>query len=144
MEKLAVIYWSQTGNTQAMAEAVLEGARAGGADAQIFAVSEITADQAAEYPRLALGCPAMGAEVLEEAEFEPFFTELEPKLSGKRVALFGSYGWGDGRWMRDWQERVTANGASVIGKEGVIAQEAPDDGAVEACCNLGKALAAAR
>lgn len=144
MEKLAVIYWSQTGNTQAMAEAVLEGARAGGADAQIFTVSEITADQAAEYPRLALGCPAMGAEVLEEAEFEPFFTELEPKLSGKRVALFGSYGWGDGRWMRDWQERVTADGASVIGKEGVIAQEAPDDGAVEACCNLGKALAAAR
>ena len=126
MEKLAVIYWSQTGNTQAMAEAVLEGARAGGADAQIFAVSEITADQAAEYPRLALGCPAMGAEVLEEAEFEPFFTELEPKLSGKRVALFGSYGWGDGQWMRDWQDRVTGAGAQLFNGEGLMINETPD------------------
>lgn len=140
MEKLAVIYWSQTGNTQAMAEAVLEGARAGGADAQIFAVSEITADQAAEYPRLALGCPAMGAEVLEEAEFEPFFTELEPKLSGKRVALFGSYGWGDGQWMRDWQERCQADGAVLVA-EPVIANEDPDDDAIAACKALGAALA---
>ena len=140
MEKLAVIYWSQTGNTQAMAEAVLEGARAGGADAQIFAVSEITADQAAEYPRLALGCPAMGAEVLEEAEFEPFFTELEPKLSGKRVALFGSYGWGDGQWMRDWQERCQADG-DVLVAEPVIANEDPDDDAIAACKALGAALA---
>lgn len=141
MEKLAVIYWSQTGNTQAMAEAVLEGARAGGADAQIFAVSEITADQAAEYPRLALGCPAMGAEVLEEAEFEPFFTELEPKLSGKRVALFGSYGWGDGQWMRDWEERMKNAGAVLVGGEGVIAHETPDDDALEACREFGKQLA---
>ena len=139
MEKLAVIYWSQTGNTQAMAEAVLEGARAGGADAQIFAVSEITADQAAEYPRLALGCPAMGAEVLEEAEFEPFFTELEPKLSGKRVALFGSYGWGDGQWMRDWQDRCAAAGAVLCG-EGLTVNEAPDDIALAECTALGKAL----
>lgn len=139
MEKLAVIYWSQTGNTQAMAEAVLEGARAGGADAQIFTVSEITADQAAEYPRLALGCPAMGAEVLEEAEFEPFFTELEPKLSGKRVALFGSYGWGDGQWMRDWQERCQADGAVLVA-EPVIANEDPDDDAIAACKALGAAL----
>ena len=139
MEKLAVIYWSQTGNTQAMAEAVLEGARAGGADAQIFAVSEITADQAAEYPRLALGCPAMGAEVLEEAEFEPFFTELEPLLSGKKVALFGSYGWGDGQWMRDWQDRCAAAGAVLCG-EGLTVNEAPDDIALAECTALGKAL----
>ena len=139
MEKLAVIYWSQTGNTQAMAEAVLEGARAGGADAQIFTVSEITADQAAEYPRLALGCPAMGAEVLEEAEFEPFFTELEPLLSGKKVALFGSYGWGDGQWMRDWQDRCAAAGAVLCG-EGLTVNEAPDDIALAECTALGKAL----
>lgn len=141
MEKLAVIYWSQTGNTQAMAEAVLEGARAGGADAQIFAVSEITADQAAEYPRLALGCPAMGAEVLEEAEFEPFFTELEPKLSGKRVALFGSYGWGDGQWMRDWCERVKEDGAQLFSEEGLICNETPDDDTQAACRKLGADLA---
>ena len=141
MEKLAVIYWSQTGNTQAMAEAVLEGARAGGADAQIFAVSEITADQAAEYPRLALGCPAMGAEVLEEAEFEPFFTELEPKLSGKRVALFGSYGWGGGDWMREWEKRMAERGAKIVGGEGVIALESPDGDAEKQLKNLGEALA---
>ena len=141
MEKLAVIYWSQTGNTQAMAEAVLEGARAGGADAQIFTVSEITADQAAEYPRLALGCPAMGAEVLEEAEFEPFFTELEPKLSGKKVALFGSYGWGDGQWMRDWQDRVVAAGAVLYRGEGLIVNETPDASALENCSAFGAGLA---
>ena len=141
MEKLAVIYWSQTGNTQAMAEAVLEGARAGGADAQIFTVSEITADQAAEYPRLALGCPAMGAEVLEEAEFEPFFTELEPKLSGKRVALFGSYGGGDGQWMRDWQDRVTGAGAQLFNGEGLMINETPDDSGLADCRALGSGLA---
>ena len=141
MEKLAVIYWSQTGNTQAMAEAVLEGARAGGADAQIFAVSEITADQAAEYPRLALGCPAMGAEVLEEAEFEPFFTELESKLSGKKVALFGSYGWGDGQWMRDWQERTALAGADIVSGEGLMLNETPDSTGLEQCRELGKLLA---
>ena len=142
MEKLAVIYWSQTGNTQAMAEAVLEGARAGGADAQIFTVSEITADQAAEYPRLALGCPAMGAEVLEESEFEPFFTELEGSLSGKKVALFGSYGWGDGQWMRDWADRLAASGAAACG-EPLTVNEVPDEDGLAQCRALGAALAGA-
>ena len=141
MEKLAVIYWSQTGNTQAMAEAVLEGARAGGADAQIFAVSEITADQAAEYPRLALGCPAMGAEVLEESEFEPFFESIEGSLSGKKVALFGSYGWGDGQWMRDWWDRAGKDGAKLYGDEGLIINETPDDAGLEQCRSFGGGFA---
>ena len=142
MSKLAVIYWSMTGNTQAMAEAIADGAREAGAQADLFSVDQVTVDQALEYDKLALGCPAMGAEVLEEAEFEPFFTALEGRLGGKRVALFGSYGWGDGQWMRDWCERAKGDGAVLFSEEGLICNEAPDDDAQEACRKLGAALAA--
>ena len=110
MAKTAVIYWSGTGNTQEMANAVFEGAKA--------------------------------AEVLEEDEFEPFFTELESRLAGKKVGLFGSYGWGDGEWMRDWEERVKAAGAELVGGEGLIVNESPDDAALENCRTLGKTAAA--
>jgi len=119
--KTAVIYWSGTGNTEALAKAAAEGA---GVTAQT--VSKFS-DDVSEYEALALGCPAMGAEVLEEAEFEPFFTGIEGKLSGKKVLLFGSYGWGDGEWMRSWQERVTAAGAELVGGEGIIVNDAPSD-----------------
>lgn len=142
MGKLAIIYWSQTGNTEAMAKAIQEGAKKAGADAQLFTVSEITADAAAEYPALALGCPAMGAEVLEEMEFEPFFADLAPKLGGKPVALFGSYGWGDGQWMRDWQERAADAGAQIFNDEGFMIHETPDADGIAACEDFGKALAA--
>ena len=101
----------------------------------------VTADAAAGYDALALGCPAIGAEVLEEAEFEPFFSALEGKLSGKKVGLFGSYGWGDGQWMRDWYDRTASAGASLVGGEGVMANEAPDEAALAACKELGAALA---
>ena len=138
MSKTAIIYWSGTGNTESMAEAVLEGVKKAGKEADYFTVSEIDANKAAEYDVLILGCPAMGAEVLEEGEFEPFFTDLESKLSGKTVALFGSYGWGDGEWMRSWEERVNASGAKLVGGEGVIANEAPDDDALENCRKLGE------
>ncbi len=131
----AVIYWSGTGNTAAMADAVAEGC--GG---EVFEVTAITPEKAAEYPALALGCPAMGAEVLEEADFEPFFTALEGSLSGKRVALFGSYGWGDGQWMRDWEERTRAAGATLCA-EPVIVNETPDDDGLNSCRELGKTLA---
>ena len=119
--KTAVIYWSGTGNTEALAKAAAEGL---GVTAQT--VSEFSGD-VSEFDALALGCPAMGAEVLEEAEFEPFFTGIEGKLSGKKVLLFGSYGWGDGEWMRNWQERVTAAGAELVGDEGFIVNDAPSD-----------------
>lgn len=142
METLAVIYWSQTGNTQAMAEAVAEGAKEAGADARLFTVAEIGAQEAAGYGKLALGCPAMGAEVLEEGEFDPFFTELTASLGGKKVALFGSYGWGDGQWMRDWQERVSGAGAWLLNDEGLMIHEAPDEDGLSDCRKLGKALAA--
>ncbi len=142
MSKIAVIYWSGTGNTQAVAEAVAEGAKNAGAQADLFSVSDTSADAAAAYDKLALGCPAMGAEVLEESEFEPFFTELEGRLSGKKVALFGSYGWGDGQWMRDWADRLAASGAAASG-EPLIVNEAPDDDGLAQCRALGAALAGA-
>lgn len=142
MSKMAVIYWSMTGNTQAMAEAIADGAREAGAQADLFSVDQVTVDQALEYDKLALGCPAMGAEVLEEAEFEPFFTALEGRLGGKRVALFGSYGWGDGQWMREWCSRCEAAGANLYDEAGLIANDSPNEEAREACRELGRKLAA--
>ena len=141
MSKMAVIYWSMSGNTEAMASAIAEGARSAGAEVDLMRVSEVSVDQALSYPLLALGCPAMGAEVLEEAEFEPFFAQLEGRLSGKKVALFGSYGWGDGQWMRDWQARTEGANANLYG-EGLMVNETPDDAALEQCRAFGAGFAA--
>ena len=132
--KTAVIYWSGTGNTEAMAKAVAEGA-----GAELFTVSEFSGN-VDDYDAVAFGCPAMGAEMLEEDEFEPFFTEIEGRLSGKKVGLFGSYGWGDGEWMRSWETRVESDGAVLVGGEGVIANDAPSDDDLEKCRALGKTL----
>lgn len=143
MSKIAIIYWSGTGNTEAMAYAISDGAKSVNPDTEIFNVSEISADKAAELDTLILGCPAMGAEVLEEGEFEPFFEELEGKISGKSIALFGSYGWGDGEWMRDWEKRVIDAGAKLIGAEGLIINEAPDDDGIAQCIEFGKTAAKA-
>ena len=132
--KTAVIYWSGTGNTEAMAKAVAEGA-----GAELFTVSEFSGN-VDDYDAVAFGCPAMGAEMLEEDEFEPFFTAIEGRLSGKKVGLFGSYGWGDGEWMRNWETRVGSDGAVLAGGEGVIANDAPSDDDLEKCRALGKAL----
>lgn len=133
--KTAVIYWSGTGNTEQMAAAVAEGA---GAD--LFQVSEFSGN-ITDYDRIAFGCPAMGAEELEEGEFEPFFAGIEGALSGKTVALFGSYGWGDGEWMRAWVDRTAAAGASVLDGEGLMANEAPSEEDLAKCRELGKRLA---
>lgn len=142
METVKIVFWSQGGNTAAMAAAVAEGVQEAGSKAEIINVSDASAAELQSLKGFALGCPAMGAEVLEEMEMEPFMCELEGSLAGKSVGLFGSYGWGDGQWMRDWEERCKAAGASVIGGEGVICQETPDDTAVASCKALGRALAA--
>ncbi|MDR1440695.1 MAG: flavodoxin, partial [Clostridiales bacterium] len=123
MGKIAVIYWSGTGNTEAMATAIEKGLKAGGAETALLAADKASPSVGDEYDKLAFGCPSMGAEELEESVFEPFFVSVEPKLSGKKIALFGSYGWGDGEWMRSWQERAKKTGADVFG-EGLIMQEA--------------------
>ena len=140
MSKTAIIYWSGTGNTEAMANAIFDGAKEVNADTKLFSVDQITADEAKDYNNLILGCPAMGAEELEEGEFEPFFAELEVNLSGKNVALFGSYGWGDGEWMRNWEESCKEAGA-VLATESVICNDMPDDAGVTNCKELGAALA---
>ena len=142
MSKVNVIYWSQTGNTAAMAEAVANGINAAGGEAVILDVSSASVDDLKDAAAFAMGCPAMGAEVLEEGEMDPFVSEVEAIAAGKHIGLFGSYGWGDGEWMRDWEDRMKNAGADVVGGEGVICQEAPDDDAVAACEELGKQLAA--
>ena len=140
MKKTAVIYWSGTGNTEAMANAVAEGMREAGAECAVWTPADVGADAVKELDAAALGCPAMGAEVLEETEFDPMYQSVKFSLSGKPVGLFGSYGWGDGEWMRDWENDVKAAGADLV-REGVICCEAPDDEAIEACKALGKLLA---
>ena len=139
MSKIAVVYWSGTGNTEQMAYAVLEGAKEKGADAVLFQASEFDASMMDSYAAVAFGCPAMGAEVLEESEFQPMFDACETKLSGKRIALFGSYGWGDGEWMRNWEETCTSAGAELV-CDSVICKETPDEEGLNACKELGGAL----
>ncbi|MDO5590906.1 MAG: flavodoxin [Lachnospiraceae bacterium] len=141
MDKVYIVFWTQTGNTEAMASAIRDGVKETGKDAVLLSPTEASIADLKEVTAFALGCPAMGAEVLEEDEMEPFVTEVEKMAAGKQIALFGSYGWGDGQWMRDWADRMAAAGATVVGGEGVIAQEAPGAEELEACKNLGKTLA---
>ena len=139
MSKIAVVFWSGTGNTETMANAVLEGAIGAGHEAALLSASDFGPDQMEQYDAVAFGCPAMGAEVLEEDEFEPMFASCESKLSGKRVGLFGSYGWGDGAWMRDWEDRCQSDGAELV-SGGVICNGDPDGDALDQCRALGSAL----
>ncbi|MGF7012290.1 flavodoxin short chain [Lachnospiraceae bacterium PF1-22] len=138
---VSVVYWSMTGNTEAMAQAVAEGIKEAGKEVSVLTVDQANPTEIAGSEAFALGCPAMGDEVLEEGEFEPFMEALEGKIMGKKILLFGSYDWGDGEWMRQWVERVTGAGATVIGGEGIIANNAPDEASKAACRNGGKVLA---
>lgn len=139
MRKVAVVYWSGTGNTEAMANAVADGAENAGASVEKFTAGEFSASKIEEFDAIAFGCPAMGAEELEESEFEPMFSDCEGSLRGKRIALFGSYGWGDGEWMRSWEETCRNAGAELV-CDSVICVETPDDEAEAACRSLGSAL----
>ena len=137
MNKIAVVFWSGTGNTEAMAAAVAEGA---GPGAELIPAAAFDPAALANYDGFAFGCPSMGAEQLEESEFEPMFAACEAGLAGRRVGLFGSYGWGDGEWMRSWEERCVAAGIALAAPS-VICCEAPDEDALAACRALGAALA---
>ena len=139
MSKVAVVYWSGTGNTEMMAAQVKKGAEEAGAEVTMFTAAEFGPEKIDDFDAIAFGCPSMGAEVLEESEFDTMFTACEGKLGGKKIALFGSYGWGDGQWMRDWEERC--NGAGVtFATDYVIVNETPDADGDAACQELGKAL----
>jgi len=139
MSKVAVVYWSGTGNTEMMAQKVAEGAKEAGAEVSVLTSADFSADDVDAYDAIAFGCPAMGDEVLEDTEFEPMFDGCKDALKGKNIALFGSYGWGDGEWMRNWEESCKEAGANLV-CDSVICQEEPDDEATDACKALGAAL----
>ena len=136
----AIVYWSGTGNTQAMAEAIAKGIENVGESVDVFEVSSVDANTIASYDCIAMGCPATGGEQLEEEEMEPFVESIESLLEGKRLLLFGSYGWGDGEWMRDWVERMNNAGAKLSKEDGLIANESPSEEDIEACMLAGREL----
>ena len=140
MSKVAIVFWSGTGNTQEMAETIEKGAKAAGADTSLFEVESFDQGTLKDYDGICFGCPAMGDEVLEEGTFEPFFAEIEGSLTDVPVALFGSYGWGGGAWMKDWEERTKNAGAKLFA-DGLAVENAPDADALAACEKLGKAFA---
>jgi flavodoxin short chain len=142
MSKIYVVYWSGTGNTKIMAEVIGEGITANGKDAEVVDVSSVKADALKDSTAFALGCPSMGAEQLEESEMEPFVEEIEKFAAAKKIGLFGSYGWGNCEWMRDWEERLKGAGAEIVLGEGVTVLGEPDAETKEKCTELGKSLAA--
>lgn len=136
---VAVVYWSGTGNTEKMAMAIADGINKQGGNADVYVADDFSAGHVSKYEKFAFGCPAMGDEILEEDVFEPMFTAVEGNLKGKKIALFGSYDWGDGQWMREWEDRVKSKGAVLIGS-GLIVHETPGADDVEACEKLGANL----
>ena len=137
---ISIVYWSGTGNTEAMANALADGIREAGGEAALITVDSAGAEALASEEVFALGCPSMGAEELEESEMEPFVAELEGKVKGKKILLFGSYGWGDGEWMRNWEERMKNAGAILVTGAGIIANEAPDGAAIDGLKAAGKEM----
>lgn len=136
---IGVIFWTGSGNTEEMANAVAEALKEAGKEVLLKNVEETTVDEVLGCDAIAFGCPAMGDEVLEESVFEPFFTDVEQKLSGKKVGLFGSYGWGSGTWMENWEQRSKDAGAEVVGT--VIACGAPEDDAIDSLKEMAGKLA---
>lgn len=140
MGKIAIVYWSGTGNTQLMADLVLKGVALAGREADVFTAGDFSPEKAKKYTAIAFGCPSMGTEQLEESEFEPMYQSVKPELAGKTVALFGSYGWGDGEWIRNWDDDCSSAGCHMI-TEPVAVNGAPEGADADACEALGKALA---
>ena len=141
MKKVLIVYWSGTGNTQAMAESIAKGVSDGNGEAILKPVGNASADLVKEAEALAFGCTAMGAEVLEESEMEPFIASLgSAEVENKPLGLFGSYDWVDGQWMRDWADRMKGLGAKLDG-EGIITQLEPAEESLTRCYELGKRLA---
>ena len=139
MSKVAIVYWSGTGNTEAMANLVVEGATAAGAQPDVFTADAFSADKVAEYDAIAFGCPSMGSEQLEEFTFEPMFESVKPALNGKKIGLFGSYGWGDGEWMRNWEADCVSAGANIVAGPFIVC--GGPDGYEDDCKQVGEDLA---
>ena len=143
MSKIKVVYWSSTGNTETMAQAIAKGIESAGSEAELLEADNVSAEDLKDDAVFALGCPAMGAEELEDSVVEPRVADLEGSVSGKKIALFGSYDWGDGEWMRTWTERMEKAGAEIVGGEGLICNNTPDEEGIAACEKLGVKLAEA-
>lgn len=126
MSKVAIVFWSGTGNTEEMANSIVEGAKTAGAEVSVFSPNEFDENLVKEFNAIAFGCPAMGAEVLEESEFQPMWDLILPALTGKKVALFGSYDWGDGEWLRTWEEQSEDANINII-VESIMSHNAPSD-----------------
>ena len=139
MSKIAIVYWSGTGNTEIMAQKIFEGAKEKAEQTEIFTASEFSVDKLKDFDVIAFGCPSMGAEVLEESEFEPMFNSCKSQLGGKKIALFGSYGWGDGEWMRNWEKDIEDSGAMIV-CESLTINETPDEDGHKKCYEFGKDL----
>ena len=132
--KKAIVYSTTTGNTEKMAEAVKSGAEKSGAEVIYTTADAANADEVLASDLILLGSPAMGDEVLEDS-METFFASIEGKISGKKIGIFGSYDWGDGQWLRDWADRVTAAGATCVNGEGL--KNHLDEIEEDACKALG-------
>lgn len=140
MSKIAVVYWSGTGNTEAMANLIADGIKEAGGEVEVATSDCFGVEDVDAFDKIAFGCPSMGDEELEDTEFEPMYSSVKSKLSGKKVALFGSYGWGDGDWMRSWEDDLKETGAELIDGEGLIVNETPEGDACELCKALGKKI----
>ena len=139
MKKVTIVFWSGTGNTEAMAEGIAEGVKEKGLEVKLLSVDKATTEDVKEADAIALGCPSMGAEVLEESEMEPFVESLSDVVAGKNLVLFGSYDWGDGEWMKDWEARMKGYGANLV-EEGLIINLTPDEDGINDCKKLGEKL----
>lgn len=143
MANIKIVFWTGTGNTETMAEAIAEGIESAGSVAEVVNVADTTADECKDLSYIILGCPAMGNEELEESEFAPFFEELLPSLAGKKVALFGSYSWAEGEWMDTWSQTCLDNNVDLFDGHGLIAFDDPEEEDLAKCRDLGKRFAQA-
>ncbi len=139
MSKVAVIFWSGTGNTEAMAEAIAEGAKGAGAEVCCCSAGDCPEETVLGFDSISFGCPSMGDEILEEDEFQPMWDSIKSKLGGKKVGIFGSYGWGDGEWMRNWEAECNSLGINLVAP-GFMLNETPDDAGIEECKSFGASL----
>lgn len=139
MKKVAIVYYSGTGNTEDMAYAIEDGVKTSGGNAVVMKALEFNNSDISSFDSIAFGCPAMGAEVLEETEFAPMFEDCKKQIVGKKIALFGSYGWGDGEWMQNWETDCKDSGLTLA-HESIICMEAPDEATLALCREIGATL----
>ncbi|MBN1057545.1 flavodoxin [Clostridium botulinum] len=137
---MKIIYWSGTGNTEAMANLIAKGIEESGIKTEMINISSANVDNLKDENIVVLGCPSMGDEELEGGEFLPFLENVQEDLKNKKVILFGSYGWGDGQWMRSWEEEMTASGVNVA-LEPLIVNYAPEGESGEQCIQYGREIA---